>query len=148
MICKFCSAEKPESEFGKAGRRCSTCVKEWHAEHYQKPEVKAKHLEQGRRWREANREKQREMDLKSRLKTRYDMTLAQYKALLEIQGGKCAICSSETPKRKRALGFFVDHCHFTGRVRGLLCHRCNLAVGWMEDNIALVTNVSKYLETF
>lgn len=146
MICKFCGLEKPETDFVKAGRRCATCVKKWHSEHYQKPEIKARHREQGKQWRAANREKQREMDLKSRLKNKYGMTLERYNELLALQKGKCAICGSTSPKRKGALGFFVDHCHVTDKVRGLLCHRCNLAVGWMEDNSALVNSVCTYLE--
>ena len=52
------------------------------------------------------------------------ITDAAYEALLEQQGGHCAICSA-TPKTRR---LHVDHDHATGKVRGLLCHRCNRAL--------------------
>ena len=52
------------------------------------------------------------------------LTLAAYEALLEAQGGGCAICGA-TPKTRR---LDTDHDHKTGKVRGLLCHRCNRAL--------------------
>lgn len=52
------------------------------------------------------------------------VTDAEYAAMLERQGGGCAICGT-TPKTRR---LNVDHDHKTGAVRGLLCHRCNRAL--------------------
>ena len=60
------------------------------------------------------------------LKRRYGITQEQYDALLRSQGGKCGICKC-LPGRKRLC---VDHDHATGRIRGLLCVRCNSAVEW------------------
>ena len=61
------------------------------------------------------------------LKSRYNLTPAQYQSMLTKQGGKCALCSAE-PKT-----FHVDHCHNTGKVRGLLCHKCNIRLGGWDD---------------
>jgi hypothetical protein len=56
------------------------------------------------------------------------VTVEQYDAMLAAQGGGCAICGTK-PKTRR---LDVDHDHKTGRVRGLLCHRCNRALpGWV-----------------
>lgn len=59
--------------------------------------------------------------------------LAQLK-LHESQGGKCQICQSEVEMFSGYTGGFVDHCHVTGRVRGILCSRCNTIVGSLETN--------------
>ncbi len=66
--------------------------------------------------------------LNNHLRSVYGLELWQYDALLVAQGGVCAICLG-APDRQR-LG--VDHDHDTGRVRGLLCRRCNSQLGWLE----------------
>lgn len=76
---------------------------------------------------------------KRELKHDYGMTQEQYRALSEMQGGKCAIC-----RRKRKL--VVDHCHKTGAVRGLLCSACNLGLGNLSDNAAILRRAAAYLD--
>ena len=70
------------------------------------------------------------------LRNRYGITLADYAILLEAQDNKCAICGTTKPgKTRQNNGFlFVDHCHETGEIRGLLCRLCNLMLGWYEKN--------------
>jgi Recombination endonuclease VII len=71
---------------------------------------------------------------------RYGISLAEYDALLEKQGGACAIC------RKRPKGrLCVDHCHVTGMVRGLLCNECNGALGYLKDDQASLVAALAYL---
>jgi Recombination endonuclease VII len=71
---------------------------------------------------------------------RYGISLAEYDALLEKQGGACAIC------RKRSKGrLCVDHCHVTGMVRGLLCNECNTALGYLKDDQASLVAALAYL---
>ena len=146
MICSKCLIDKPKSEFRKY-RQCIGCMKAWHADHYKNPEVKARYKKQGEKWRAANREKQRAMDLKSRLKIIYKITLEQYRDLLESQKGGCAICGSSDPKRKNALRLFVDHNHKTNKIRGLLCHPCNLLMGQAEDNINILEKAISYIKS-
>lgn len=69
-----------------------------------------------------------------KLKAMYGITLEQFNAMLAAQDGRCAICREpETRKlRKRVAPLVVDHDHYTGRVRALLCHRCNTALGAVE----------------
>ena len=72
----------------------------------------------------------------------YGISRIAYDELYKAQDGKCAICKEEC-KRGRELS--VDHCHTTGKVRGLLCSTCNIALGLMEDNIQLLECAINYL---
>jgi len=70
----------------------------------------------------------------------------------EAQGGLCAICKQpETGKHNRgskeaALELAVDHCHITGDVRQLLCHKCNKALGLFQDDPNILKAATEYLE--
>lgn len=77
------------------------------------------------------------------LKTKYKIGIDEYKALLERQGGLCAICK-RPPVGNRRLA--VDHCHRTGHVRALLCINCNLGLGNFQDSAELLMLAAKYLE--
>jgi len=66
---------------------------------------------------------------------RYGLTTPQRKIMLQEQGGKCAICELEIKfdgRRSHAEGPMVDHCHTTGKIREVLCGRCNMAIGAIE----------------
>lgn len=65
------------------------------------------------------------------LKKKYGMTIADYNKKLEEQGNCCAICNKNTNLPDES--FHVDHNHATGAIRGLLCQRCNLRLGFIED---------------
>ena len=78
------------------------------------------------------------------LKTTYGITQDDYNMMFEKQGGRCAICEKHQTEISRALS--VDHCHTTGKVRGLLCHTCNSAIGKFYDNINLLENAILYLK--
>lgn len=71
------------------------------------------------------------------LKT-YGLTEKDYTTFLKSQDFKCAIC-------KRQTKLLIDHCHETGKVRGLLCTRCNTLLGRMGDNVAGVLKFLQYL---
>ena len=75
-----------------------------------------------------------------RLKARYQITLEEYDLLFEKQKGRCAICD-KTENRKLA----VDHCHVTGKVRGLLCTKCNFGIGYLNHSIPTLESAIKYL---
>lgn len=74
----------------------------------------------------------------------YGMTNEAFAALVAAQNGRCAICF-EVPTGR---GFHVDHCHRTGRIRGLLCRGCNLALGNMKDDPARLMKAADYLRGF
>ena len=75
-------------------------------------------------------EKNRLAGWRYRLKNDYGMTEADWYVLLESQNYGCAICGARESYRRLS----VDHCHKTGKVRGILCDACNHAIGRMEDN--------------
>lgn len=90
----------------------------------------------GRTWRDNNVESRKNKDLKCR----YGITSDTYKELLAQQQGVCAVCSRpETSKQDGKIrSLAVDHDHKTGKVRGLLCKACNLAIGLLNDNPVFV----------
>lgn len=71
---------------------------------------------------------------------RYGLSLADFRALQARQGNVCAIC------RRPARMLCIDHCHVTGRVRGLLCRKCNSALGLYDDDPRLLHAAIEYLE--
>lgn len=84
------------------------------------------------------------------LRRTFGLTVADYAALLEVQGGLCAICrqpeTAVSHKNGLPVPLCVDHCHETGRVRGLLCRKCNSGIGMFGDNPVLVQSAIGYLE--
>ena len=97
-----------------------------------------------------NREKRVESSNARLLKINYGMTVEEYDALFILQGGVCAICGKpETAFYKKASGvrkLCVDHDHETGTIRGLLCGKCNIAIGLMNDDIGMLLSAIRYLE--
>jgi len=84
-------------------------------------------------------------------KDRYGLTEPEYDMLHRDQSGVCCICKKpETVKHRngsiRCLA--VDHCHLTGMVRGLLCSRCNTALGLLGDDTERVERALEYLRRF
>lgn len=69
-----------------------------------------------------------------------------YQALSDLQDGKCAICGIESGSNGRKDRLAVDHIHGTETIRGLLCHRCNTAIGLFKDNIESLRSAISYLE--
>ena len=78
------------------------------------------------------------------LQTYYKITLDRYNEIFEEQKGCCAICKKHQIEFKRRL--FVDHNHDTGKVRGLLCNKCNGGIGLLGDSINTVENALTYLK--
>ena len=78
-----------------------------------------------------------------RLKDKYGITLEDYDRMLEDQGGSCAVCGTEHPGGKGR--FHVDHNHSTGKVRGLLCHSCNVGLGALKDSPEVLLKAATYL---
>ncbi len=78
-----------------------------------------------------------------RLRSIYGITLEQKKQMLADQGGVCAVCKPPDPKSKN--GWHVDHCHTTGKIRGILCNGCNPRLGWYEQySEGIVTYLEKH----
>lgn len=108
--------------------------KEWAVRNHEKV------LSKNRNWRKKNQEKSKSY----RLKYTYGISLDDYQQKFLEQKGLCAIC--KTPPTNRPL--FVDHCHKTNKIRGLLCTTCNFALGALDDNITYFIEAIKYLEKY
>lgn len=78
---------------------------------------------------------------------KYGMTIEDYNAMYDRQGGKCAICGGRGNERAVCRKLSVDHCHLTGNVRGLLCTQCNVGMGSLKDSQFLLANALRYLKT-
>jgi len=77
------------------------------------------------------------------LKSVYGITPQDYNTMFTNQEGKCAICGIHQSNLKRKL--FIDHCHTTDKIRGLLCHHCNAGIGHFKDSTNLLDNAINYL---
>lgn len=83
----------------------------------------------------------REWDLLSKYRLTWDM----YLQILDSQGGKCPICAVplDSKDARRAV---VDHCHSTGKVRGVLCSSCNTSLGKFRDSVEILERAIQYLK--
>lgn len=130
--CRTCKQVKSSSEFTvcKKNRdglnfRCAECTRTW---------INA-------RYRNATPDEIQQRQERHILRT-YGLTLAERDAMLEDQGGGCAICGTNEHGGK---SWHVDHDHDTGKVRGILCSGCNTGIGSMRDNPDFCIAAAKYL---
>lgn len=118
--CRSCGVEKPFSEFHirrDNGKHRNDCIE---CQRCKKNEAQYRDL--------------------------YGITLSDYDKLYDLQGGVCAMCSlPQIEGRKTRL--CVDHCHDTGKVRGLLCTNCNVAIGLLKDDERLLQRGIDYLRS-
>jgi hypothetical protein len=128
-ICRDCQVEKAESEFPKAKRNkdglhayCRKCNNA--------RAVKSPGYKEGVR--------------KAHLKRTYKITPEQYEQMFEAQEGLCAICRQPESEYRKHLS--IDHNHATGKVRGLLCHDCNLGLGKFKDDTNRLKMAIMYLD--
>ena len=82
----------------------------------------------------------------------YGLTPAEYDAFLAAQDGRCAICRLAEMTRTKwgdtLKSLAVDHDRLTGRVRGLLCHKCNLAIGFLDHDVERLSEAMAYLRRY
>jgi hypothetical protein len=121
------------------------------------PEEKKKHAEYMRDYDKRNPEKKkrirtayREKHKANQLRIRYNLTAEDYNSMLEKQNGVCALCGlPERIKISKGPGIrslAVDHDHNTGKVRALLCHKCNVTLGTYEKNRDLFVKFDEYIK--
>ena len=126
--------------------RCKECVKKINAEyrHHNRKQLSQKERQ---RWQEKTSEEKQKINQSSRerrLQRVYGISIQKYNQLLEKQSFCCAICEKHQSKEKNS--FAVDHNHFTGEIRGLLCYYCNhRVVGKHRDGI-LLRKIADYVD--
>lgn len=79
------------------------------------------------------------------LKAKYGLTIFDYNQMFSTQEGRCDLCEIHQSELKSKL--CVDHNHSTGKVRSLLCHNCNSAIGYLKENPILFERAIEYLNT-
>ena len=151
-VCCTCKNEQDPSQFTRAEYRCKSCNR-----------LRAK------QYRERNPEQHRERVRKSRNKSvkvtqfyykKYSirkywphLTIQQawleYTRLVDEQKGLCKLCNKPETKLNHMTNqvqpLSIDHCHSTGRVRGLLCNRCNRYIAHTEENFQIIGKIPEYL---
>lgn len=153
--CKLCNEVKEIADFKKVGkvvlracrkcrnkkqydrlaskpwpRRCSRCCRTLTKEQFGNVTQK--------RCRDCNRDE--------RWARKFGISRGDYFTLLASQGGRCAICRTGKSGSSQAYTLSVDHCHRTGKVRGLLCFRCNMGIGYLKDNQETLQAAIEYLK--
>lgn len=144
IFCTGCLVDKPRVEFCEGAlhpnskrSRCKKCraakVRVW-SKTPRGREINARH--------EAMRVRDPKPLMEKFRQKRYGITPEQYVALVNRAAGRCEACGC--PPGPKGLG--IDHDHKTGEVRGLLCDRCNLAIGYFKDDVTLLERAIAYLK--
>lgn len=135
---------------------CRNCYDKWLKKH--NPEYRWNQISNTKNWIENNQEKRKKYFNKWRAKQdpeyireykraklleKYGITPDEYKKLFKKQKGKCAICNKK-PIKGRNLA--IDHCHETGRIRGLLCFRCNFGLSYFSEDAEMLLRASKHIK--
>ena len=159
-ICRTCQVEKPESVFSLPMMRvCKPCTAKtarlWREANPDKARAQYKRYRDANRevcwertksWRKRNPEKVARGKTVCNLRANYGITLEDYDRFMKSQDGACAICLRlPDPNSKKDRRLSVDHCHTTGKVRGLLCNRCNRAIGLFGETEDILLAAAAYL---
>jgi len=139
-ICTECSEQKPLAAFtfdkrrGRHAAKCTCCrtkkTKQWRDRNPDYEKDRYGDNEDRDRWRH--------------IKRKYGISKEEYLAMLSDQGGVCAICG-DAPGERYSHQLHVDHCHSTGKIRGLLCRGCNHMLGVVKDDELLLFKAAEYL---
>lgn len=133
-VCKACELQRKHTWYVANRERAIATAQAWkrrNPERYQATQA---------RYRQTRRSEQRA----DHLRRSFGLTLDEYDALVADQDGRCAICRDE-PKAGQFL--HVDHDHGTGEVRGLLCVRCNNALGQLRETVSIAERAVDYLDS-
>lgn len=153
--CTYCNTLSNEfainARTGRRQTRCIPCAKFFREE------------QKVRRTTEKGRQKSREAYLKSKatrrklteddlqkksdkhIEKKYGLSPEAYTQMVLDQQNQCAICGTTNPGGQTVRKWHVDHDHKTGKVRGLLCFRCNIGLGYFLDDPDALTSAARYL---
>lgn len=134
---------------GRPPLRCPDCLAIWtKAETKRRQDAwraaNPEHVRaQGRRNYQRNAHRMRDAKLEWHYRRNYGITRAERDQMLVEQGGRCLVCGSDQWGKK---GPSVDHCHATGKVRGLLCSKCNTMIGLAKEDPVILAAAIEYLK--
>lgn len=126
--CRRCSLEKPLSDyyihtFGKPYPDCKKCVNDRNMAYQRQPQ-----------------------GTDAWMKRTYGIGLEEYHRLLQEQNGCCAVCKTAATASKKSRRLCIDHDHDSGKVRGLVCDRCNMLLGKSTEMLDILKSAVQYLE--
>ncbi len=137
---------KKSSSKDGLGYTCKDCNKEYQSKY------RGLHGAKSREYARLRRIRLPDEYFKYSIRDLYGMEPEDYQELLSDQKGLCAICGNKESARSRRDGkvkrLAVDHNHKTGNNRGLLCGKCNMALGSFGDNVDLLKSAIKYLTKY
>jgi len=126
------------------GAECRICARKRGLDYFRRN--REKFYENNRRWMRLNPDKKKAHERRKHLR-KYNLTIEGYNKISKNQNGLCAICGKEEKVNRRgSTCLSIDHDHKTGEVRGLLCSRCNVALGLMNEDIKILKKAIIYLE--
>ncbi len=158
--CSRCAQIHPAEFFCKDKNRrdgrhpwCRSCAKEGQRRSLAKPAVRERQREYQRLWAQRPDNRTRRLahqktdagkaaKRRAKLKAKYGLTETKYNKIFTDQSGICAVCKSTFKSSKHT---HIDHCHKTGKVRGILCHNCNRALGAVGDSSDILLALISYL---
>lgn len=147
--CNTCKVTKTmdcfyrdKSQRGGYRGQCKDCYKE---AHLTEETLEKRRLRQIK-WRAFSGENARTLSSsrKQQILYKYGIWPEKYDEILASQGGCCAICCRR-PTQEKWMGLYVDHCHVTGKIRGLLCRECNHGLGNFRDNPQILHRATNYI---
>ena len=121
----------------RARGMCDKCYRQWWRSN---PDNQAIERERGRIAQQAKYQARPRSERRAIILSKYGITPDDYDLILEQQDNRCAACHGYS---NRVLE--VDHCHETGKIRGLLCHNCNSALGHAKDDVNRLWDLVEYL---
>ena len=160
-ICNSCKTWKPFNCYAKSkggvmglSAVCRKCENEKARERYVRNDILSRRKEQKSVYDKERRERLRaegklkkpdpETQREQRMKREYGITIKDYENMIEAQNNQCAICFAPGEAERNGK-LVIDHCHTSGKVRGLLCNKCNLLLGHANDTIERLERAILYL---
>ncbi len=126
------------------GNQCRECVNAYYREWSKTEKARIKTRRASEKYRQTEHGKRRRRS--ATLQSDHGISIEQFEQMLEQQNNECSICGKNFTVA--VLKPSVDHCHASGRIRGLLCQPCNVGLGWFRDDTEALTKAVEYLEQF
>lgn len=147
--CTKCGTVKPLEQFYKSIHKndgldswCKKCKVEDNRAYVQR------NIEEKRKYRKQyhikNREKHLQQSKRNNIRLKYNIEDSTYQEMIKQQNNRCAICGTVFDSKTNLA--HLDHCHDTGRIRGMLCRKCNTGLGMFKDNQELLLKAALYLK--
>lgn len=152
LRCKQCCHENRVNYYYKNQDECIKKAGDWKKANRDRVNEQVKldrkiNPDKYKNWQQKHMEKEGELYPMKAAARRRKITLEHYQELIDKQNNKCAICKQEETRMHngKLTRLCIDHCHSSGKVRGLLCHACNTAIGKFKDDVTLLNSAILYL---